>query len=121
MFIHTSLSIHPVMLCKIYLCTKYIHFHLFTKTTKAIYSIIQDNLVHKRVDCVNIVLSFYYQIQKTLQILLFLLYAVSKKKTHIYYHKFKLLTKKTNKAELELYNSYECKHFDEYKFGNVRS
>lgn len=25
--------------------------------------------------------------------------------------------RKTNKAEIKLYNSYECKHVDDYKFG----
>lgn len=24
------------------------------------------------------------------------------------------------KQKQELYNSYECKHFDEYKFGNLK-
>lgn len=34
------------------------------RTTKAMYSIIQDNSIHKRLDCVNIVLGFFYQIHK---------------------------------------------------------
>lgn len=66
LFIRILVSIHPVWLCQKNLFTKYIQFHLFTRTTqttKGIYSIIQDNLVHKRLDCVNIVLSFLYQIQ----------------------------------------------------------
>lgn len=29
--------------------------------------------------------------------------------------------KRTNNTDLELYNSYECKHYDEYRFRNVKS
>lgn len=68
----------------------------FSQKTKAIYIIIQDNLVHKRLDCVNIVLSFCYRTPKNnhspttnTTVLLLLLYAVSKKETHIYYPKIR--------------------------------
>lgn len=69
MFIHALFSTHPIMICKIFIYK--IHSVLpFSQQQNVFYSIIQENLVHKRLDCVNIVLSFSYQIQNNVNLTL---------------------------------------------------